>query len=40
MSEEIRVAMGSLPIAPNVPIKIESLSSMNSITVSWNIVTF
>lgn len=32
-SEEIRVAQGSLPTAPNAPSKIELLSTMDSITV-------
>jgi hypothetical protein len=35
-SEQIRVALGSLPFAPNAPIKNEILSTLTSITVSWN----
>lgn len=35
-SEEIRVALGSLPYAPNAPIKNEILSTVTSITVTWN----
>jgi hypothetical protein len=33
LSEEIRVALGSLPLAPNAPQKIEELSSKSAITV-------
>jgi len=36
MSEEIRIAIGSLPLAPDAPVKVESASSLTSITVQWN----
>jgi hypothetical protein len=40
ISEETRVALGSLPVAPNAPVKIEELSSPTSIAVEWNKVVF
>ena len=35
-SEETRVALGTLPPQPNPPTKVEALSSISSIAVTWN----
>ena len=37
-SQEIRVALSSLPAAPNAPYKVETLSSVTSIAVKWDLV--
>ena len=40
ISEEIRIALGCLPLTPSKPTKIEELSSLTSIAVQWERVEF
>jgi hypothetical protein len=39
-SEETRLALGQLPVAPNAPTKVEELSTETSIAIEWNKVEF